>query len=201
MRKLAVAVASVLALVGALVGTAAPAAWADHPGDTLEVVAKFTDFEKKDLGEKGPDKGDVVMFAYKLFSSTGDHKYEKVGHGGGGCVLTEVDVEEHVFDSACKAVFALEDGKIVTVGTVSHEDMEDGRISLPVVGGTDDYADAEGKAVIEFVDHGKHGDAHPHGVSVASHHEGGDGDMKHGDGKHGKGDHGMGLAKVTFVFE
>ncbi|MGH2688313.1 MAG: allene oxide cyclase barrel-like domain-containing protein [Actinomycetota bacterium] len=211
MRKLAVAAASVLALVGALVGPAAPAAWADHPGDTLEVVAKFTDFDKKDLGDKGPSEGDVISFAYKLLKSTGDHEFEKVGHGGGGCLLTEVDVDDHVFDSACKAVFALEDGKIVTVGTVSNEDMEKGKISMPIVAGTDDYADAEGKAVIEFVDHGKHGDAHPHGVEVAGHHEGGDGDMEHGDGhdgdkkkdgdmKHGDG-HGMGLAKVTFVFE
>ncbi|MGH2720692.1 MAG: hypothetical protein ACRDJO_03695 [Actinomycetota bacterium] len=197
MRRLAVAAAAVLTLVG----TAAPAAWADHPGDTLEVVAKFTDFDKKDLGDEGPSEGDVISFGYTLYKSTGDHEFEKAGHGGGGCLLTEVDVEEHVFESACKAVFALEEGKIVTVGTVSHGDLEDGKISVPIVAGTDDYADAEGKVVIEFVHHGEHGDAHPHGVALANH----DGDMKHGDGdmKHGdrKGDHGMGLAKVTFVFE
>jgi hypothetical protein len=205
MRKLAVAAASVLLLVG----TTAPAAWADHPGDTLEVIAKFTEFDKKDVGDKGPSEGDVVSFAYKLFKSAGDHEFDKAGHGGGGCVLTEVDIDEHVFDSACKAVFALEDGKIVTVGTVSHEDLEDGKISMPIVAGTHDYADAEGKAVIEFLDHGKDGKGHPHGAEVANHHDGGDSDKKHGDGhdgdkKHGDmkhGDHSKGLAKVTFVFD
>jgi allene oxide cyclase-like protein len=193
MRKLAVTTATVLALVGAT----APAAWAHDDGGTLEVIAKFTKFDAKDVGDKGPSEGDFVLFGYKLFTKTGDHGFDPAGHGGGGCKLTDVDLEDHEIDSMCKAVFALDGGKIVTAGEVSHADLEDGRITLGIAGGTGDYADAEGEAVIEFIDHGDHPHDGAHAHSVAHKGQGMDGNMHHG----GKDGHGMGLAKVTFIFD
>lgn len=178
MRRLAVVAASVLVLVGA----AAPTASADHT-DKLVVFAKVTDVDKQDNGSEGLSKGDEVAFEYDLFSK--DH--DEVGDGTALCEVTKAHGDDHQFESTCKALFALEDGKmdgkIKTAGDVTGDDLEDGKFVFKITGGTGDFEDAEGKAVIELL-HERH---HPH---AANHDHGKD---RPGHGKHL-------VAKVTFTF-
>jgi hypothetical protein len=176
MRRLAIAVVSVLTLTSMVLGT--PAAWADD--DKLVVIAKLTDFEKKDHGKEGPSKGDEVIFEYDLFHK--DHK--KAGDGGGSCELTKVGRGEHDFEADCRALFDFEDGKIKTEGEVTGKDIDDGKVVLGITSGTGDFDDAEGKAVIEPLHH--------------HHHESGHHDEHDKDG-HKQGHHH--LVKVTFHFK
>lgn len=178
MRKLADVVASVLAMVGTALG--APAAWAGH-GDKLVVVAKLTDFEKKDHGKEGVSEGDELVFEYDLF----DKSRKKVGDGAKACELTKVDRDEHEFEADCEALFELEDGDIETEGEVTHEDAKDGKIVLDITGGSGDFKDADGKAVIEPL-HRDHAQEAGHRKDLG----------KEGD-RHGH----HRLAKVTFHFE
>jgi hypothetical protein len=176
MRKLAVVVASVLALAGTAL--AVPAAWAGHATETIVVIAKVTHFGWEAHGTEGPE-GDKVAFGYDLFDTT----LQKGGDGAGTCQLTKVESATHEATAACHAFFNIEGGKIEAEGEVTHGGVMGDTMVLTITGGTGDFGDAQGTVTVE-----------PLLVSPA--HPAGHGDQ--GMGGEGHGHHK--LAKVTFEF-
>jgi hypothetical protein len=142
MRKLAVVVAAVLALVGT--APLMPAAWAGHATGSIVVIAKLTDFKWEAHGTEGPE-GDKVAFGYDLF----DTNLQRGGDGAGGCQVTKADHATHEFSATCHAFFNIEGGKIVTEGEVTHTAAMGGAVVLNITEGTGTYSDATGTATVE----------------------------------------------------
>lgn len=207
-RKLISVVATAFAL-GTLVG--APVASAAHDGDSLTLFGKITDFDKTDNGDEGMSEGDEISFAYDLY----EDRHSEAGDGDGTCEVVEFDAgdgegeghghdgysasnnhghDDVSFEADCAAVFNTDDGGIDVEGTVTDSDFEDKKVELDIVGGSGDFDDAGGVAVIEFFDHHR-----SHSAQHAGDDHGGgadDDDDAHEDGS----EHKAPVFKVTFDF-
>lgn len=172
MRKLATAVLSGVVLGALVVPTAA---WGTHDLEDFTVYAKITDFEREDNGKEGFSEKDKFTFEADVY----DEDADRVGDGKGACVVKELDKEREEFEADCGVLLDLEDGKLKMAGTIDEDDVDDGKVTLPIVKGTDDYDGAEGEATFEPHGRDRHGDDR--------HGDHGHGD--HGDGDHGKGHH------------
>ncbi len=174
MRSKLLGVVATAFVMGSMVG--APLASAHHDEDALTLYGKITDFEKTDTGDEGPSKGDELSVAYDLYST--DH--EAAGDGDGTCEVVEFEEgdggahghgysashEGANFEADCANVFRLDDGDIDVEGTITDEDFKAGALEFDIVGGSDEYSDAAGVAVIEFVRHHKsHSASHEDGAS------------------------------------
>jgi hypothetical protein len=165
MRKLAVVVASILALTGTAL---AMPAWAGHATKSTVVIAKLTQFKWEAHGMEGLE-GDKVALGYDLF----DTSLQKAGDGAGACQVTKIDHAAHQAVATCHAFFNIEGGKVEVKGEVTHGAAMATAIVLGITGGTGDFGDAQGTVTVEPLlgndsgpggpgDHGMAGDGHGH---------------------------------------
>jgi hypothetical protein len=123
-RRLCVVVLSA-ALLGSMYVAPAQARDRGRDGDKdFRVIARITDIQKEDTGEKGASVGDKVTFKADLSQRRRD-----AGEGHGTCVVTEVNGRRDV-KSLCTAVFELERGDLDLEGTVTSQEVRDGRFDL-----------------------------------------------------------------------
>jgi allene oxide cyclase-like protein len=145
----------------------------------FRVIARITDIQKEDAGEKGASVGDKVTFKADLSQRRRD-----AGEGHGNCIVTEVNGRRDV-KSLCTAVFELERGDLDLEGTVTSQEVRDGRFDLDVTGGSEDFDNASGDARFTRARHGFGGGDHR--GRFRSNRDG-DGRGDHGRGGRGGGD-------------
>jgi hypothetical protein len=143
----------VLTLTGGSVAAASDSdsdstARSSHGTRTLEFDVRFTDFFILDFGPTGvrevtnlqevsPSRGDEIVFEDVLLTDG-----TEVGHGGGSCVVTAVDLTaDPPLALECDATYELAHGQIAVQGRASNAPVKE----LAVVGGTGRYVGASGE--------------------------------------------------------
>jgi len=104
---------------------------------------KIVDRDADDRGRRGPSKGDRWSVAFDLV----DYR-NRVGSGVADCVVTEIRHRDwRDSKSRCDVVFRLPDGDLRMRGTIDGDDFDDGHATLPIVGGSGQFRNADGKTV------------------------------------------------------
>jgi hypothetical protein len=131
--------ASTLAMVGLGVGWLAPAIGSgdsDPSGGlrTIRVIEIDNEFEQVDVGDEGLSIGDHEGFTGDLMK--GD---KKVGHLGGTCQVTSVEIPEE----QCLYTAEFKDGMITVQGLIRFQECC--VVVLPITGGSGAYKHAQGQ--------------------------------------------------------
>jgi allene oxide cyclase-like protein len=134
MRSKLGALAGILLLSAIVAGASLSVASA---GETeLRFRAKTTEQEFVDLGEKGESLGDQFIF-HDVLRQGG----ERVGHDGGVCTLTSLDLSQ----SQCVVTAWLADGQITAQGLIEPTGEFPERFVFAITGGTGAYEGASGE--------------------------------------------------------
>jgi hypothetical protein len=104
---------------------------------------KIVDNDSDDRGRRGPSKGDRWSVAFNLL----DYR-NRVGDGSADCVVKEIRHRDwRTSKSRCNVVFRLPEGELRMDGTIDGDDFDDGHATLPIVGGSGEFRNADGKTV------------------------------------------------------
>lgn len=126
----AIPLGTITLLSTTLLATATADQWG--PGWTTIADARTSPAEVVDLGEPGDSVGDLLTFDQPLLNEDG----EPIGTNSGVCVRTRIG---HSYQ--CQWTLSLADGTIQVAG----REFDDGASTIPIVGGTGDYAGATGQ--------------------------------------------------------
>lgn len=126
----AIPLGTITLLSTTLLSTATADQWG--PGWTTIADARTSPAEVVDLGEPGDSVGDLLTFDQPLLNEDG----EPIGTNSGVCVRTRIG---HSYQ--CQWTLSLADGTIQVAG----REFDDGASTIPIVGGTGDYAGATGQ--------------------------------------------------------
>ena len=139
-------VGAVIAVMALVVGAVSPAlgsssqgAASTASGQTIRVVAVFTEFEANiDLGAAGFSLGDEVVFSGNLLRNG-----EQVGRIGVVCTFVSTQNAARV-EAQCPTTSILPGGQITTQGTIVNRSLN---FTLPITGGSGRYQGAGGQVV------------------------------------------------------
>jgi hypothetical protein len=139
-----------LTVGGASVATAGSGGDSGGSSTVVEVKAKHLGTTILDLGEKGTNPGDRIIFSDALYK--GD---TKVGEDGAECVITRLlDEKASTAMVQCTATAMLPDGQI-TVQVLDSESLTSSSnkpITAAITGGTGRYRNASGELTIQPID-------------------------------------------------
>jgi Allene oxide cyclase barrel like domain len=137
----------VAAVAAALALYAAGPAAADGDSEVIKLFAVTVQSAELDLGDEGPSVGDRYVFADDVYDRKGG---DQVGTNGGECTIVRVDAEAATATANCLVTFSLDDrGQLTIQGLVDFSVDADPTFTLPVTGGSGDFAGAAGEVEVE----------------------------------------------------
>ena len=114
----------------------------DH-GRRFSLGVKIVDHDADDRGHRGASRGDRWSVAFNLL----DYR-NRVGDGWADCVVKEIRHRDwRTSKSRCYIVFRLPDGELRMDGTIDGDDFNDGHATVPIVGGSGEFRNADGRTV------------------------------------------------------
>jgi hypothetical protein len=138
--------AAVIAVMALVVGAVSPAlgsssqeAASTSSGQTIRVLAVFTEFAEIDVGAPGFSLGDEVVFSGNLTRRDGT----RVGRYGVVCTFVSTADEDRV-EAQCPTTAILPGGQITTQATIVNRSLN---VTLPITGGSGQFQGAGGQLV------------------------------------------------------
>jgi hypothetical protein len=138
--------AAVIAVMALVVGAVSPAlgsssqeAASTSSGQTIRVLAVFTEFSEIDVGAPGFSLGDEVVFSGNLTRRDGT----RVGRYGVVCTFVSTADEDRV-EAQCPTTAILPGGQITTQATIVNRSLN---VTLPITGGSGQFQGAGGQLV------------------------------------------------------
>jgi hypothetical protein len=137
--------AAVIAVMALVVGAVSPAlgsssqgAASTSSGQTIRVLAVFTEFAEIDVGAPGFSLGDEVVFSGNLLRNG-----EQVGRYGVVCTFVSTANAARV-EAQCPTTAILPGGQITTQATIVNRSLN---VTLPITGGSGKFQGAGGQLV------------------------------------------------------
>lgn len=146
-RTWIIAGTAALATLGTAAGIAAPTATADQSGSTITVFEHQTEFNAIAQSSSAATVDDSFALSSDLYDNT--NRTVHVGYAGVSCVQTSI-TRGNQGQVECNFTMVFTGGQITATGLVdlASATTAKGRFTMPVVGGTGRYRDANGEVSV-----------------------------------------------------